>query len=138
MLNNSPENKLDVLVKQTLSSYEVQYNADDWSKMESMLEAAPKASTFKWSYVVYVFIGLAVVSAGYLTYNKIGSSRSSIKIDTTVVIPQKALPPPPAKVVITPPAKKTIIAVDSTPKMVEKPVNKDSIDAFITKTEREE
>jgi hypothetical protein len=138
MLNNSPENKLDVLVKQTLSSYEVQYNADDWSKMEKMLETTPKASTFKWSYVIYVFIGLALVSAGYLIYDKLASSKSSTKIDSTVVIPQKTMPPATPKVVVQPPAKKITTPVDSTPKVAEKPVNQDSIDAFVTKAEREE
>ena len=42
MLTNSQESKLDLLIKKTLSSYEVEYNADDWSKMEKVLEVVPK------------------------------------------------------------------------------------------------
>ena len=89
MLNNS--DKLENAVKQSLGNYEAAYNADDWSKMEGMLNAAPKSVSFKWSYVLNTFIVLAILTGGYLFY----SMRSSKK-DEPAKIPVVNTPAPTA------------------------------------------
>jgi hypothetical protein len=66
MGNNTQNSKLDETVKQTLNHYETPYDAADWSRMENMLDASPKSSSFKWSYSLNIFIGLTVLGGSYL------------------------------------------------------------------------
>jgi hypothetical protein len=80
MVNDANNSKLDQAIKQTLSNYEAPYNAADWEKMESMLDAAPKSVNFKWSYSLNILIGILVLGGIYLIYNSINSSK---KIDNT-------------------------------------------------------
>jgi hypothetical protein len=93
MVNNTSTGKLDESVKQTLSNYEAEYDASDWSRMESMLDAAPKAVTFKWSYVLNTFIGLAVCGGIYLAYVA-STGKSSVKENTATTSPSKSTESP--------------------------------------------
>ena len=58
MVNNSTHNTLDETVKTTLDTFEAPFEDADWARMESMLDAAPKSSTFKWSYALVEVSGL--------------------------------------------------------------------------------
>jgi hypothetical protein len=69
MGNNTPESKLDETVKDTLNNYQADYDAGDWSRMESMLNATPKSSGFQWSYMVKIAVVLGVILGGYLLFN---------------------------------------------------------------------
>jgi type IV secretory pathway VirB10-like protein len=116
MINNTPESKLDETVKNTLSGYEAQYDASDWSRMESMLDAAPKSSTFKWSHAITVIIGIVIVAGGYGLFSVIRNSKDKntevnstpVKpIENTVKVTPKVTPPPATKTnpIATPPVK---------------------------------
>jgi hypothetical protein len=84
MINNTPDSKLDETIKNTLNNYEAQYDASDWSRMETMLDAAPKSVNFKWSHAITVIIGIAVIGGGYALYNAFsGPSGSSTEVSTT-------------------------------------------------------
>ena len=74
MVNDTNNSKLDQAIKQTLSNYEAPYNAADWTKMESMLDAAPTSGNFKWSYSLNILIGIVVLGGIYFIYNSISSS----------------------------------------------------------------
>jgi hypothetical protein len=103
MINNTPGSKLDETVKSTLDSYEAPYDASDWSRMESMLDAAPKSNSFKLSHAITIIAGVAVLAGGYALYNTFGhSGTKSVELNSTP-------PPAPAavkespKVIVTPP-----------------------------------
>lgn len=83
MVNNIPNSKLDEVVKETLNNYEAPYDASDWERMESMLDAAPKSVSFKWSYLLNVFIGLVVCGGAYLAYSAISSPSHKQNTETT-------------------------------------------------------
>lgn len=87
MINNTPESnsRLDNTVKETLTNYEASFDPNDWSRMESMLDAAPKPSSFKWSTVIGIAAVLIVIGGSYLLYNSLSSSKSIDKSDTTPV-----------------------------------------------------
>lgn len=112
MINNStPESKLDEAVKATLNNYEAPFDAGDWSRMESMLDAAPKQGSFKWSgSLTAVVAGIAVIGGSYFLYQHF--STGSNNAITTPVIEQKATPAPPAATpkVTPPPAAATVTA----------------------------
>lgn len=103
MVNNTPESKLDETVKNTLNNYEAQYDPSDWSRMESMLDAAPKASPFKWSHAITVVIGVVVIGGGYALYHAFSGSETKTELNST------------------PPASKENIVKES-PKTITKPV----------------
>lgn len=110
MVNNTPDSKLDETVKNTLNNYEAAYEPNDWSRMENMLNAAPKSSTFQWSYAVKIVSVLVVIAGGYLLYNVIKTpkinkdevitkvpvqpSEKEIKISPKTTIPAPAVTPP--------------------------------------------
>jgi hypothetical protein len=75
MVNNTPDSKLDESVKSTLNNYEAPYEAEDWSRMESMLNAAPKSTSFQWSYAIKAAFVLAVLFGSYLLFNIIKSPK---------------------------------------------------------------
>lgn len=77
MVNNNSESKLDETVRNTLNNYEAQYDPSDWSRMESMLDAAPKANPFKWSHAITVAIGVVVIGGGYALFNILGTSEKN-------------------------------------------------------------
>lgn len=140
MINEQKNNKLDETIKQSLSDYEAPFDANDWAKMESTLDAAPKASTFKWSYVIGTFVALAVISGGYLLYNNWSSFKTTtstptppIENATTPVV--KTVPPivPPA-VTKTEPVQQIKI---ETPVVVDETANKIKV-SNVEKTSKEE
>jgi hypothetical protein len=106
MADNTPDSKLDETVKDTLSSYEAMYESGDWSKMESMLNAAPKSSSFQWSYAVKIAIVLVAIAGGYFLVNTITSSKikkdevitpaivEPVKVSPKVTVPAPSVTPP--------------------------------------------
>ncbi len=87
MLNNANNNKLDHAVKQTLTNYEAPYDATDWSKMENILNAAPKSTNFEWSYSLNIFIGVAILGGFYFLYNSMNSSKTPEKVNDSISQP---------------------------------------------------
>lgn len=105
MVNNTPESKLDETVKDTLNNYEATYDPGDWSRMESILDAAPKSTNFQWSTVIKVAIVLGVLAGGYLLFDAINTPDVQEEIiknpvkepvkDVVKVSPETTLPVPP-------------------------------------------
>jgi hypothetical protein len=123
MGNNTQNSKLDDKVKETLNNFEARYDAGDWSRMEQMLDAAPKSVSFKWSYLPNVLIAVAVLGAAYLVYTNISSSDSSdSKAEKTVNTKEEIKNVQPAT-----PVQKTTTTPPSNP--LPPPVN----DAALTK-----
>ncbi|MDF2436044.1 MAG: hypothetical protein K0Q95_420 [Bacteroidota bacterium] len=113
MVNNTPESKLDETVKKTLSEYEASYDAADWSRMEAMLDAAPKpAFSFKMSYALYALAGVLVIGGGYALINNIKNRKSDTPVSTStpVVVPQKDIvkETPKTKTVVPPPIQNVL------------------------------
>lgn len=109
MGNNIIDSKLDETVKQSLGSYEANYDAGDWSRMERMLDSAPKSITKKGSYNIALIIGAAVLVGGFLIYKGINSSKTLPEATTEeIAVPEtktetaKSVPAP-ANVKIVPP-----------------------------------
>lgn len=100
MVNNS-ESKLDNTIKKTLAGYEAPYDASDWDKMESMLGAAPKVSSFKWRTVIGI-AGIAALIAGcYVLYTNLNTSAPPE--NTEVAAPaEKTVKAPPKPLISTP------------------------------------
>src|SRR5688500_14099239 len=95
MGNNTPDSKLDETIKSTLNDYEAQYDPSDWARMETMLDAAPKAVSFKWSHALTVLIAVVVLGGGYALINYLGKSKPAETENET-----------PAATVLEPPAQK--------------------------------
>ena len=158
MENNTPPSKLDETIKEHLSNYDAKYDTGDWSRMERMLDAAPKSMAPSGSYNKAIIIGAAVLVGGFLIFKVVGSSKSTPETSTeTTVTPTetKIEPiPTPAPVVaktITSPAPKeqpTVIPESKTPVMpvaktvvpeVKTPVNsKEASDKALAEKTRKE
>jgi type IV secretory pathway VirB10-like protein len=120
MVNNTPDSKLDETVKNTLNNYEATYEPGDWSRMENMLDAAPKSSNFQWSYAVKVVGALAVIAVGYFIYNAVNTpelnkdeiiSTPPIKTEEEVVkVSPDVTAPVPAPAVASPKIDQTEVA----------------------------
>lgn len=82
MVNNTPESKFDETVKETLSGYEAPYDASDWSRMESMLDAAPKSNPVKWSHIITIAAGIIVIGGGYGLYKTFNGPK---KVETETI-----------------------------------------------------
>jgi hypothetical protein len=111
MGNNTQNSKLDDAIKKSLSDYEARYDAADWSRMESMLDAAPRAAQFKWSYVLNSVIVVAVLGGCWLVYNTISSEEKVADTKTAVEAPA------PKAVIVspTPVTKASTPVADSAP-----------------------
>ena len=107
MSENTPQSKLDENVKNTLSEYEAPFDASDWSRMETMLDAAPKSSTFNWSTILPFVAGLVLIGGIYGLYVTFGGKKDK-EIETNpptenvvnekpVPSPVKVTPPPPSE-----------------------------------------
>jgi hypothetical protein len=83
MINNTPDSKLDETVKKTLTDYEAGFDASDWARMESMLDAAPKSVSFKWSHVLTAVVGVVVIGGGIALYNVFKESGSKDEVIET-------------------------------------------------------
>lgn len=134
MVNNTPDSKLDEAVKQTLKNYEAKYDASDWARMESMLDAAPKTVSFKWSYVLNGVIAVVVCGGVYIGYSAISSKQNtSVKTETTSPLPApkktepavvKSTPPPVNTTINTvQPAVESPSTITTTTTPVQLPVN---------------
>ncbi len=144
MTSNIPENsKLDEAVKNTLNNYEASFDGADWSRMERMLDAAPKSSNFKWSYAIGAVLGIAAIAGGYFSYTNYTSKHTeavSTTIPTTPKTQQVVAPAPkpittaPAAVTTTPdPVITQPAAATGTPAVTDNKTNK-TADAAGTKT----
>ncbi|MCE3279214.1 MAG: hypothetical protein K0S44_1405 [Bacteroidetes bacterium] len=123
MGNNTPDSKLDETIKSTLNEYEAQYDPSDWARMETMLDAAPKAVSFKWSHVITVVIGIVVIGGGYGLFNFLSKSKSAeTKVETPVA--PKTEPPVQKTLPVTPPPPVTVKkpAPETTAVTVQKPI----------------
>ncbi|MBN8694982.1 MAG: hypothetical protein J0L87_00515 [Bacteroidetes bacterium] len=76
MVNNTPDSKLDEAVKNALKDFEASNATADWSRMDNMLNASPKASTINWKYSLRFIIGAAVITGAFITYKQISKTTS--------------------------------------------------------------
>jgi hypothetical protein len=106
MENNMNSIQLEDIVKSNLANYEARYDANDWSRMEGLLGAAPDSSSFNWKPVLIIFILCIFLGSGYALYTYLDFSGSEQK-------PSMYTPPAPRKPAVTP-AKK-IVPVVTTP-----------------------
>jgi hypothetical protein len=102
---NSPNNKLDEFVKQSLENYQVPYNEAHWNEFESKLNAQPGSNPFsKFNFSLNTIIGgIVILSASAFIYamstnassvNKDASQNVSKKENTTVPVKKNADTPP--------------------------------------------
>lgn len=111
MVNNKHKNKLNELIKQTLSNYEAPYITADWPQMERILDSAPKSSSYrykqkllssveslsaisksksvKWLFSPYFLIAVILGLGAYFLYNILSSSNSFD--DTTNATPEQTI-----------------------------------------------
>ena len=126
MINEQKNNKLDETIKQSLSDYEAPFDPNDWAKMESTLDLTPKTNTFSWSYVIGVFVILAIGTGGYLLYNKWSTFKTNIPETTqpTVKTPVPVVKKAPA--IVTPTVTKPTPLPETkteTPVIIDETVN---------------
>lgn len=114
MIDNSTNSKLDEAVKTTLNDYEAPFEPSDWARMESMLDAAPKSTPFKWSYAIGAVVGVVVIGGIYLAVS--GGSSTTTDTSTTTPTIEKVQPVVTAPVKTTPPpVNNTAITTNETP-----------------------
>jgi hypothetical protein len=115
MGNNSTQNsKLDETIKESLNNYEAQYDAGDWSRMERMLDAAPKSYPgSNMSYGKIAIIAGAVILGSFLIYKVAGTSSSTETPEITTAPPE--VKPEPAQTTTTPPAVTTNTVISAPP-----------------------
>lgn len=91
MENNTPPSKLDETIKEHLSNYDANYDAGDWSRMERMLDSAPKSIAPSGSYNKAFIIGAAVLVGGFLIFKVVGSSTKTAETpaETTTIVPSE-------------------------------------------------
>src|SRR4051812_6384018 len=106
MENSMNSIQLEDIVKNNLAHYEARYDANDWSRMEGLLGAAPDSSSFNWKPVLIIFILCIFLGGGYAFYTYLDFSGTAQK-------PSTYTPPVPKKPAVIP-AKK-IIPVITTP-----------------------
>lgn len=107
MENNTQHSKLDETIKQRLHDYQGSFESADWSRMERMLDAAPRSTSFKWNYVLNGVIGVAVLTGIYMSFQLI---RSSDKKETTTA-PETEQTPTEQHVVTTAPIQNNNVEV---------------------------
>ncbi len=111
MVNNTPDSKLDEAVKNALKDFESPYDSADWSRMDNMLNASPKATTINWKYSLRFIIGAAVITGAFLTYKQISKNASTSS--KTIEVPVTKTESPTTKPVTG--TKKENITVTPTP-----------------------
>jgi hypothetical protein len=66
-MTNSPNNRLDEFIKETMKNYEVPYNEAHWQEFESQLNAQPRnVSSFNWKFslnTILIITAAGIVSA---------------------------------------------------------------------------
>lgn len=120
MINNSTNSKLDEAVKTTLNNYEAPYDAGDWARMENMLNAAPKSSSFNWTKTLSIgAVAVAVIGGSYFLYNSISSAPQKTVTTPAITPVEKVQPQPktpapiPATINTTPAATSTPVATET-------------------------
>jgi hypothetical protein len=106
MENNMNSIQLEDIVKNNLANYEAGYDANDWSRMEGLLGAAPDSSSFNWKPVLIIFILCIFLGGGYSLYTYLDFSGSEQR-------PSTYTPPTPKKPAVT--TAKKIVPVITTP-----------------------
>lgn len=136
MENNTPPSKLDETIKENLSNYDAKYDSGDWSRMERMLNSAPKESVTKGSYNMAIIIGAVVLVGGFLIYKGVSSSKSTIETPETTVIPIENKTETITKPVPAPVVAKTITTI--TPTVKEQPRVVPEVKNMITNSKEKE
>lgn len=114
MENNTPPSKLDETIKENLSNYDAKYDSGDWSRMERMLDSAPKTVVSKGSYNKVLIAGTIVLVGGLLIYLGVNSSKTNT--ETNVTSTENITAP-----IITPAPVVTKTTTTITPVIKEKP-----------------
>ncbi len=105
-MENNSNNQLDTKIKESLSKYLASKEASDWARMETMLDAAPISSSFKWKYVLNLFIVLAVAGGGYLFYTHLNTPKAEVKSGTIA-------PESPAVPMVAPTVAPTVAPIET-------------------------
>ncbi len=141
MADNTHINKLDEVIKQTLSNYEAPSDVSDWELMERMLDTAPQAASLKHLlqpvsekldafkagplkriFSPYILIAIALAVGVYFIYHVISGAKTAEK--TIVPVPQQTgspagtgsiLNPVLHSIPVTPPAAKADTVVKEQP-----------------------
>ncbi len=125
--------RLEDIVKNNLANYEARYDANDWSRMEGLLGAAPDSNSFNWKPVLIVFIFCIFLGGAYALYTYLDFSKptETPAVYTPQVVKKPAVTP--AKK-ITPPVV-TPVAADTVVNDVEEPVKQTEEELPVAKTE---
>ncbi|MBK7181809.1 MAG: hypothetical protein IPH89_02160 [Bacteroidetes bacterium] len=87
MIDNTPNTKLDVAVKNALKDFEAPYDSNDWSRMESMLNVAPKQTQFNWKYSLNIIIGIAILGGSYIIYKQLSKSfKKKVEVKKPIIV----------------------------------------------------
>jgi hypothetical protein len=97
---NSPNNRLDEFVKQSLENYQVPFNEAHWNEFESKLGSQPRVNPFrKWNFSLNTIIGgMIILSAAAFIYAMTGGkpetkdavtgNKNTVTINTPSTAPQ--------------------------------------------------
>jgi len=88
MIDNTPNTKLDEAVKNALKDFEAPYDSNDWSRMDSMLNVAPKQTQFNWKYSLNIVIGITILGGSFLIYKQLSKTSTKREEITTPTIQQ--------------------------------------------------
>ena len=88
MIDNTPNTKLDEAVKNALKDFEAPYDSNDWSRMDSMLNVAPKQTQFNWKYSLNIIIGIAILGGSFLIYKQLSKPSTKTEEITPPTIQQ--------------------------------------------------
>lgn len=134
MENNMNSVQLEDIIKNNLANYEARYDANDWSRMEGLLGAAPDSSSFNWKPVLIIFILCIFLGGGYALYTYLDFSGSAQK-------PSIYTPPAAKKPAVTP-TKKIVPVITAPPvdtvikdEHLEEPIVTQTEEIPVTKTE---
>lgn len=119
MENNTPPNKLDETIKDSLSNYDAKYDSGDWARMERMLDATPKSIVKTGSYNMAIIIGGVILVGGFAIYKGVTPSKTSTEntTETNIARPENKVVPAPKP---APVVKNTVTT--TTPIVKEEPV----------------
>jgi hypothetical protein len=102
MIDNTPNTKLDEAVKNALKEFDASADSNDWSRMENMLNAAPKQTQFNWKYSLTIIIGITILGGGYMIYKQLSnSSKNEMEVDKPLLV-KPSTPTPAVQTKVTP------------------------------------
>lgn len=99
MIDNTPNTKLDEAVKNALKDFEAPYDSNDWSRMDSLLNVAPKQTQFNWKYSLNIIIGIAILGGSFLIYKQLSTPSIKTEEITTPIIQQTTKTPTPTPII---------------------------------------